>query len=383
MNTQELIDLGNQARTDRNPEKSLEYYVQAMALNRKDAAAFNNYGNVLRECGDPVGAIPFLQHAIRLDPAMVTAQFNLSVALLLAGMYEDGWKMYESRWGYEHLKGALPNLQQPRWNGEDLKDKTILLISEQGLGDGLQFIRFAKDLHDLGATVIVHCDKKLKPLFDILPYIEVVYTVESGEMIPFDYWTPSMSVPRILNITLDNLPKRLCYLVPPKEIQDKWLHKLGPKKKLRVGVSWSGRRDTWINLHKSVPVETIVDLIRKNPHYEWINFQVDQTEEEAKIMEELGVVNYIPELTDFAETAGLAMHMDVILGVDSSVTHLCGALGRPTWLMLNHFATDWRWLLERDDSPWYQSVRVFRQPAMDEWVPVMDKINQYLGWFKV
>jgi len=380
---QQLIELGNQARADRDPEKALACYATVFTHDRNSATAFNNYGNVLREVGEPAGAIPFLQRSIQLEPAMSTARFNLAVSLLLLGDYENGWKMYESRWQYEHLNGALPNLPQPRWGGEDIKDKSIFFICEQGLGDGFQFIRFAKTLHDMGAKVLVHADKSCKELFEPLPFISSL-TIPGDELpTDFDYWTPSMSVPGILGVTLDKLPSNLAYLFPLKDSANKWLKELGPKNKLRVGFSWSGRTDTWINQHKAVPFTEIVDLISRNPNYDWFNLQVDCTDEETKILEDLGVHNYASELVNFSETAGLMHHMDVILSVDTAVTHLAGALGRPTWLMLNNFATDWRWLLNRDDSPWYQSVRIFRQPKMDDWKSVIDKIHQYLGWFKI
>ena len=131
MHTEELIALGNQAREDNTPELALQYYAQALTQDRNSASAFNNYGNVLRECGDPAGAIPFLQRSIQLAPTHPTAQFNLAVALLLAGDYARGWPQYETRWNYEHLAGTLPKFDQPRWTGQDLKGKTVLIIGEQ------------------------------------------------------------------------------------------------------------------------------------------------------------------------------------------------------------------------------------------------------------
>ena len=164
MDTELLIAQGNTAREENNPELALKYYAQAMTEDRNSASAFNNYGNVLRECGDPKGAVPFLQRSIQLAPAHPTAQFNLAVAYLLAGDYARGWPQYETRWNYEHLAGALPNYTQPRWTGQDIKDKTVLVVGEQGHGDNIQFVRFIGDIIERGARVILTLNPSLRPL---------------------------------------------------------------------------------------------------------------------------------------------------------------------------------------------------------------------------
>ena len=203
MDTEELIGLGNQARTDNNPELALSYYTQAMTQDRNSASAFNNYGNVLRECGEPVGAIPFLQRSIQLAPTHPTAQFNLAVAYLLAGDYVQGWAQYETRWNYEHLANTLPQFTQPRWEGQDINGKTVYVIGEQGHGDNIQFVRFIGDLKSRGARVVLAVNPSLKPLF-LGPAIPEI--VSDGDALPeFDYWTPIMSLPRIIGTTLDNL----------------------------------------------------------------------------------------------------------------------------------------------------------------------------------
>ena len=147
MNTTELIDAGNQHRGNNEPERALQCYAMAFVQDPDCAAAFNNYGNVMRECGHPKRAIPFLQHATLLDPNNITAHFNLAVSYLLSGDYSRGWPAYEARWNYEHLAGTEPKFSQPRWRGEDLKDKTILVVGEQGHGDCVQFVRFVYNLH--------------------------------------------------------------------------------------------------------------------------------------------------------------------------------------------------------------------------------------------
>ena len=211
MDTEQLIAHGNQAREQNNPELALNYYAQALTQDRRSASAFNNYGNVLRECGDPAGAIPFLQRSIQLAPEHPTAQFNLAVAYLLSGDYARGWPQYESRWKYEHLNGMLPKYDQPRWTGQDLKDKTILVLGEQGHGDNIQFVRFVGDLAGRGARVLVAVNTSLIPLFQGIPQIAELFGPE--QILPaFDYWTPIMSIPGLIGNTLDNLSHVQSYL---------------------------------------------------------------------------------------------------------------------------------------------------------------------------
>ena len=382
MDTQLLIAQGNEYRAQNQPTEALKCYAQAFVEDMDLAAAWNNYGNVMRECGQPARAVPFLQHAIVLEPQNVTALFNLAVSYLIQGNYAQGWPLYEVRWNYEHLAGQLPKHTQPRWTGQDLKDKTILVEGEQGHGDNIQFVRFLWNLHVAGAKIKLKVTDGLIPLLSNSPIIEKVggYLDDVGE---FDYWTPIMSIPGILGITLENLPKPVNYLNVDMNKQQEWLQILGPKTRMRVGFCWSGRRDAWLNRHKGMPFEDMLDLIRTNSQYEWVNLQIDATPEEEAALVEVGVKAYPGSITSFVDTAALIMAMDVVIGVDTAVSHLSGALGRPTWIMLNWFGTDWRWLLNRDDSPWYSTARLFRQPAMGDWASVKKKVSQYLSWMKV
>jgi len=382
MDTELLIDQGNTHREQNNPEGALACYAQAFCQSRNSASAFNNYGNVLREIGDPAGAIPFLQRSIQLAPDHVTAQFNLAVAYLILGDYQNGWAAYESRWKYEHLNGALPNLSQPRWTGQDLKDKTILVCGEQGHGDNIQFIRFVGDLTARGARVVVQVNENLAPLLNSIKQISQI--VPFGQALPeFDYWVPIMSIPGVIGVTLENLSYSQYYLTADPGLVRSWANILGPKNRLRVGFCWSGRRDTWINRHKAMPFADMLALIKRNPTYEWINLQTDCTTEEEAELVAAGVSAYPGSIRSFADSAALIHHLDVVLSVDTAVAHLSGALGRPTWVMLSQFALDWRWLLNRDNSPWYGTASLFRQPSMGDWTSVTDKIHQYLSWYKI
>lgn len=382
MTPNELIEAGNQHRANDNPAQALQCYAMAFVQDPESAAAFNNYGNVQREMGHPDRAIPFLQHSLVLEPNNITAQFNLAVSYLLMGNYAQGWPAYESRWNYEHLAGTEPKYSQPRWRGEDLRDKTILVVGEQGHGDCIQFVRFLYNLHVMGARIKLQVTDGLIPVMSSSSMLQQVgsYTTDMGE---FDYWIPVMSLPGILGITVDNIPKIQSYLHAQPSLVKTWLDRLGPKTRMRVGVSWSGRRDSWLNRHKGVPFPVILEMIRANPQYEWINLQIDVTEDEEQALADAGVTRYPGSIVSFAETAALIMHMDVVIGVDTAVSHLAGALGKPAWIMLNAYATDWRWLLDRDSSPWYATARLFRQPTMGDWASVTKKVAQYLSWFKV
>ena len=378
----QLIEEGNRLRGENRPDQALKCYMLAMTQDPNSAAAFNNYGNVMRECGQPRRGIPFLQYAAEVDPTNVTAQFNLAVSYLIQGDYARGWPAYESRWQYEHLAGSEPQHKQPRWTGQDLKDKTILVVGEQGHGDNIQFCRFLFNLQTAGARVLFQTTQGLIPMLGNSRVISWIgtYTDQPPE---FDYWIPIMSIPGVLGITLENLPRQVQYINPEPDKAAAWLKLLGPKTRMRVGFSWSGRRDAWLNRHKGMPFEDILALIKNNPQYEWINLQVDVTAEEDQALADAGVTRYPGSIQSFADTAALINCMDVVISVDTAITHLAGAMGRPTWLMLQWFATDWRWMLDRDSSPWYSTVRIFRQPSMGDWTSVTKKIEQYLSWFKV
>jgi len=382
MDTNNLIAQGNQLRAQHQPREALKCYAQAFVEDPESAAAWNNYGNVLRECGQPARALPFLQHAIALEPTSVTAQFNLAVALLQLGRYQEGWQQYETRWNYEHLAGTLPKHSQPRWTGQDLKDKTILVEGEQGHGDNIQFCRFLYNLHVMGAKIKLKITEPLIPLLAGSPLLDTIarYGDDVGD---FDYWVPIMSIPGVMGITLENLPRPVNYLNANMQLQQQWLQRLGPKTRMRVGFCWSGRRDNWLNEHKGMPFETMLELIKTNPQYEWINLQVDADQEQESALAAAGVSRFPGSIQSFADSAALIMAMDVVISVDTAVAHLSGALGRPTWIMLNWFGTDWRYLLNRDDLPWYSTARLFRQPAQDDWASVTKKVAQYLSWFKV
>jgi hypothetical protein len=382
MNTELLVAQGNQHRENGDYAAALQCYSQAFVLDPDSAAAFNNYGNVMREIGHPERSIPFLEHAQILDPGSVTARFNLAVSRLLMGDLERGWPAYEARWHYEHLAGTEPQFDRPRWQGQDIRDRTVLVVGEQGHGDNIQFVRFLYNLHVMGARLKLQVTDGLIPLLAPSPIIEQVgrYTDDMGE---FDYWVPIMSIPGILGVTLENLARPTCYLNADRTLEREWLERLGAKTRMRIGISWSGRRDAWLNRHKGIPFEVILAFVQMHPQYQWINLQIDATDEESAALSAAGVTLYPGTIRGFQDTAALMAHCDIVLSVDTAIAHLGAALGRPTWIMLQRFGVCWRWLLNRDDSPWYATARLFRQPDFGRWDLVLARVSQFLSWYKV
>ena len=383
MNIDQLLEQGNQHRADHHPELALKCYAAILGEDFNHGAAFNNYGNVLREMGYPERAIPFLHAAHNIDPSNVTAEFNLAVAYLLNGDFEHGWPYYEARWRYEHMAGVKPQLPKPEWKGEDLKDKTILLVGEQGLGDQIQFLRFSANLQSVGAKIKLVLSAGVKALFPE-PAGNIVGIYEPGEDLgEYDYWIAMMSIPGVIGLRLENIAHQLQYVAATPAKAQEWADRLGAKKRMRIGVCWAGRKDSWIHNHKAMPVEKMADLIRRNPQHQWINLTVDSTPEESQIIMDAGGECYPGTIKDFADTAGLMHHLDLVISVDTANAHLAGAMGRPVWIPLNAYGNCWRWLLKREDSPWYPSARLFRQPRMGDWDSVINKMHKFLGFFKI
>ena len=188
-----------------------------------------------------------------------------------------------------------------------------------------------------------------------------------------------MSLPIGLDLDYTNMVAPLQYLEAPQRTVEDWQQRFGNKTRRRIGIGWSGRRDTWINRHKAVKFENIVELLQQNTQYQWVNLQADATTEENAILANLGVEQYPGSIKDWADTAGLMHHLDLVIGVDTSISHLAGAMGKPLWVMLPQYALDWRWLLDRGDSPWYPSAKLFRQSVRGDWNSVINKITHFLS----
>lgn len=382
MTPNDLIAQGNLYRAqDRYPE-SLRCYAQAFLDDPDNKHAWNNYGNVLREIGEPRRARPFLEHACALDPHFVTAQFNLAIANLLAGDYDRGWQQYEWRWQYEHLAGSKPLFSQPEWQGEDLRGRTILVISEQGFGDVIQFSRFLYDLHVMGARIRFYTMPGLVPLFENSNIIDRCAS-DIDQLGDFDTWIPLMSVPRLLKTNLSNLRHDLVYLAADDAQIQRWHGLLGAKTRMRIGVCWSGRRDSWANRYKSFPLDHVIALANRFPQHQWISLQAELSSDEETQLLSSPIQCYPGEIQHWGDTAGLVHHLDLVLTMDTSVAHLAAGMGRDTWIPLTKFAVDWRWGVDQTRTKWYPAARLFRQPGYGDWSSVFDQIAQHIELQKI
>lgn len=382
MNSAELVDYGNLLRNQNNFTGALEQYALALAQGADTFSAYNNFGNVLREVGQARQAIPFLQAACAMAPDNPTANFNLAVAYLSLGDYDRGWPLYEHRWNYEHLAGQLPNLNKPQWCGQDLKDKTILVLGEQGHGDIIQFSRFLVVLKELGARIKLSVNDNVYALFQGSVIFEGLY-ITGQDVGEYDYWSMIMSLPLHLKINLNNLPAPIQYITAQDSITNMWRQRLGPKEKMRVGVAYSGRRDSWLNQHKSMPIESVIALVQKHNNVEWINLQADASDLDLEQLSQNNILSIPGSINNWADTAGLVRNLDLVISVDTAMAHLAGAMGKPTWVPLNRYATCWRWGLESNTMPWYPTMKLFRQTVHSDWSEPINKISQFLSLFKV
>lgn len=348
----------------------------AFLLDNNHAHAYSNYGNSLREFGKPELAIHFLKIANQLSPNSPDIRLNLAISYLLNGDYLSGWEYYDARWYYESEKSFKPNYGGPEYNGsQDLSDKIIFVYGEQGLGDQIQFVRYVTLLKSIAGKIILLCRKPLLNFFKYnFPDVEVIDNLEKP--INYHYHVPLMSLPKIFKTTIHNVPYNTKYMDVDESIINKWSKKLGPKKKLRVGICWSPTKVSYISRFRRMDLNEM--LIINNPNIELYNLGFDTTDEEKLLLKKYNVIDYTNEINDFMGTGGLVSNLDLVVTVDTVTSHLAGSLGIPTWVTLPDYAMDWRWLLDRTDSPFYSCVRIFRQKGDNTWGPVMEDIRKLL-----
>jgi len=349
------------------PEQALASYEKAVALKPNYAEAHNNCGNAssyLKQCD---GAIASYDKAIALNPDYAEAHFNKSLLLLLMGRFEQGWQLYE--WRKKKANPIAPRqYRQPLWLGEkNIAGKTILLYEEQGLGDTIQFCRYANLVADLGAKVILEAPPQLTRLLGSLS--QAVEIVETGASLPdFDYRCPLLSLPLAFKTELSNIPAKIPYLKADLEKSRSWRERLGEKNKARVGLVWSGgirpNQPVSVNRRRNIPLSKLARL--RLPDIDFYSLQKGQPGEselaELKRNNWNGpeIIDFASHLHDFSDTAALMENLDLLITVDTSTAHLAGALGKPVWIF-NRFDNCWRWLLERTDSPWYPTAKLYRQ----------------------
>jgi hypothetical protein len=338
------------------------------------AAPLNNLGAIERDLGRTELAAALFHRAAILAPGNPDIQCNLGAALLRQGDYAEGWRRHEWRLHPNAQNAPAPrSFVQPGWRGEDLAGRTILLHAEQGLGDTLQFIRFAAPISALGARVVVEAPAGLTRLLATAPGVAAVHP--AGEPFPgFDFHLPLMSAPHRLGVTLETLPAEIPYLRAPAGQSEAWRRRLSAFPGLKVGLVWTGNpalKLAWsadANARRSISLDRLRPLIDA-PGATFFSLQKDVRSGD--------VIDFMGEIEDFADTAALVEALDLVITVDTSVAHLAGALGKPVWI-LSRFDGCWRWLGHRPDSPWYPSARLFHQPRRDDWAPVIEQISTAL-----
>jgi tetratricopeptide (TPR) repeat protein len=353
---------------------SLSSYDRAIALDPADAMVHYNRALLMQDCSRWDEALSGYDQAISIDPQYADAQYNRSLALLFRGDFENGWRGYEWRWkNARRLSIGEPrNFTQPLWLGEEsIAGKRLLLYSEGGLGDTLQFCRYAASSAALGATVLLEVQA---PLVGLLSNLEgVSQLIAAGnDLPPFDYQCPLMSLPLAFKTSLGSVPAASKYLHSDTAKVAHWRTQLGERSRPRIGLAWSGNPNNWIDHRRSIRLADWVAHLPSEFQYFCLQKQIREADR-AVLDSNPFIASFDDESLDFADTAALCECMDVVISVDTSLAHLSGALGRRTWLLLP-FNPDWRWLLDRDDSPWYPSMTLYRQKAAGDWNGVFDRV---------
>ena len=355
-------------------DQAVESYEQAIRFKADYVEAHTNLGNTLLQLRRLENVLASYDQAISIKPDYAEAQWNKSLYLLLTGDLARGFELYE--WGRKLAqRGASNQFSQPFWLGtESLAGKTILLQVEQGLGDCIQFCRYAKLVSALGARVLLETPAALARLFEGLEGVSELLQV--GQVRPhFDYYTSLLSLPLAFKTTLATVPNSIPYLTTTPEKQKLWGERLGAKTKPRIGLVWSGSTGHKNDHNRSFRLDALTQYL--TDRFEYVCLQKELREVDRAVLEKSEIKYFGAELNDFTDTAALCELMDVVISVDTSVAHLAGALGKPTWVLLP-YVPDWRWLLNRVDSPWYPSVKLYRQEADRDWGPVLERLAEDL-----
>jgi Flp pilus assembly protein TadD len=354
-------------------------YHQAIRLAPESPATWSNLGVLYASMRREVDAERCYGMALSLDGTHAGARFNLSYILLRQGRFEEGWACLEARDWYAGLASRLPC---PRWRGEALAGKSLIIGVEAGLGDMIQFCRYASLLKARGAArITLICHPPLRNLFQTLAAADQVIGLDEG--LPegqYDYWTPPLSLPFYCATRVHTIPADIPYLFPCPEAVARRAVEL-PAGGVRVGLVWKGNPAFENDADRSLPGLATLAPLWRVAGISFVSLQKGAGEGEAAASPPGRPIHCLP-LGDFADTAAVVANLDLVIAVDTAVAHLAGALGKPCWLLLPWYKTDWRWLEGRDDTPWYPVVmRLFRQPAMGEWGRVMEEVAQALARF--
>ncbi|MHB1140924.1 MAG: tetratricopeptide repeat protein [Sulfuricaulis sp.] len=360
-------------------DEALASFSQTIALDPGFVEAYTNRGNALRDMKRYDEAFASYNQAIVLKPDDADVYLNKAYLKILLGEYEEGWKLHEWRWKHNDKNKAPRSYQRPLWLGqESLTGKTILLHTEQGIGDSIQFCRYATMVEALGAKVMLEVPQPLVALFSTLK--DSIRVIPMGNPVPdFDWHCPLMSLPLAFRTTVSTIPANIPYLRTDADKQRQWHSRMGARNKPRIGLVWSGNPGHANDHNRSIPLDLLTPLFGLDLEFHCIQKEIRQTDREI-LNKHRQIRLYESDLGDFSDTAALVTEMNLVISVDTSVVHLAGALGKPVWILLP-FSPDHRWMTEREDSPWYPTARLFRQPQAGDWAGIVKKVVADLSRF--
>lgn len=374
--------MGRIRRQTGNPEEAVRLLLQAAAIQPAEASTHNNLGNALRDLNDAYAAQKAYAQALALNPGDPETTLNLGLVELLSGNYSTGWRHYEARLRVFGTDRSAWFKGKP-WSGErDVSGKRILIYSEQGFGDTLQFCRFTRHLKKAGAIVILAAQPSLLPLLQTLGWVDELCAYREGEegrLPAHDYHCPLLSLPWMFNLSPEETLPEVPYLHAPQSYRDKWREGLDGTGKLKIGIAWSGFPGQKNDHNRSMPLSSLMPLFGLDADF--YALQTDIRAIDRPILAEIGNLHDLSrDFHDFADTAAVIEQLDLVVSVCTSIAHLAGAMGVPLYVLLCH-AADWRWLLDRNDSPWYPTARLFRQPRQGDWeTPVTCLVQEVATW---
>ena len=361
-------------------EEALESYDRALMLRPDYAEALSNRGWTLHELKRFDEALASYDRALMLRPDYADAHFNEACCRMLIGDFNRGWEKNEWRWETGQARNTKRNFAQPLWVGSnEITGKTILLHAEQGFGDTIQFCRYVPLVTQRAARVILEVQRPLHGLMCTLPGATRI--ISRGDPLPdFDMHCPLFSLPLALGTRLETIPSRVPYLTPSGAHLEKWKRRLPASGGARVGISWAGNPKFRTDFNRSIGLRPLLPLLAQTG-VQFFGLQKDLREGDRELLRQNPQIVYLgDEIQSFDDTAAIISLMDLVISSDTSIVHLAGALGKPTWVLLQ-FVPDWRWLLDRDDSPWYPTARLFRQDDTREWDNVIARVDAALHDF--
>lgn len=362
-------------------DAAIASYNIAISVNPSYVEAYSNRGIAEVKLQKFDAAIESYDQAININPNYADAYWNKSALKILLGEYEEGWRLWEWRWKAKELASYVRNFTQPLWLGQSsIKDQAILIHAEQGLGDSIQFCRYIAMLEALAPKeIILEVPKALMLLLSSLK--NQVTFIEQGHATPeFDLHCPMMSLPHAFKTIVATIPADIPYLFSEESKAKRWQDKLGPITKPRIGLVWSGSTTHKNDHNRSLLLKQLTPLF--DLPFEFHSLQKEIRPNDLEALNTLKQVHQHQDaLSDFTDTAALIENMDLVISVDTSVAHLAGAMGKEVFILLP-FAPDYRWMLDRSDSPWYPTASLFRQPEIDDWYSVIDKVRLALVHFQ-